>query len=93
MNFSTSAPSDFRARPGDRIVIRPHRLGEPPRDGEILDVLGEDGGPPYVVRWSDDGHVSRTFPGSDAVVQSFRHTFKEPRHAGGRNRRPREEDT
>jgi hypothetical protein len=56
-------------------------------------VLGEDGGPPYVVRWSDDGHVSRTFPGSDAVVQSFRHTFKKPWRAGARNRRPREENT
>ena len=81
MSFSTSAPSDFCARPGDRIVIRPHRLGEPARDGEILEVLGEGGRPPYVVRWSDDGHVSRTFPGSDAFVESFRGTFEEPRRA------------
>jgi hypothetical protein len=63
--------SGMRAAPGDRLVIRGHRVGERLRDGEILEVLGEDGGPPYVVRWSDDGHVSRVFPGSDASVEHF----------------------
>ncbi len=58
-------------RPGDRIVVRPHRLGERTRDGEILKVVGEDGQPPFVVRWSDDGHVSRLYPGHDAVVEHF----------------------
>ena len=53
------------------MVIRGHRVGERLRDGEILEVLGEDGGPPYIVRWSDDGHVSRIFPGSDAYVEHF----------------------
>jgi hypothetical protein len=61
----------LRARPGDRIVVRGHHLGETARDGEILEVLGEDGAPPYLVRWSDDGHVSRLFPGSDAFVEHF----------------------
>jgi hypothetical protein len=36
-------------------------------------VLGEDGGPPYVVRWEDDGRVSRLYPGSDAYIQHFEH--------------------
>lgn len=57
------------AMPGDRLVIRGHHLGERQRDGEILEVLGEDGRPPYLVRWSDDGHVSRIQPGSDAFVE------------------------
>jgi hypothetical protein len=57
------------ARPGDRLVVRGHHVGERERDGEILEVLGEGGGPPFVVCWSDDGHVSRIFPGSDAYVQ------------------------
>ena len=64
-------------RPGDRIVVRPHRLGERTRDGEILKVIGEDGQPPFVVRWSDDGHVSRLYPGPDAVVEHF----PQPEHA------------
>lgn len=59
------------ARPGDRIVIRAHHLDERPRDGEIVEVLGKDGAPPYLVRWSDDGHVSRLYPGSDAYVEHF----------------------
>jgi len=31
-------------------------------------VHGEDGAPPYLVRWSD-GHQSVFFPSSDAVVE------------------------
>jgi hypothetical protein len=61
----------MRAAPGDRLVIRGHHVGERLRDGEILEVLGEEGGPLYVVRWSDDGHVSRVFPGSDAYIEHF----------------------
>ena len=62
-------PSALRARPGDRLVIHGHRLGEPVRDGEILEALGKDGGPPFHVRWEDTGSVSLLFPGSDARVQ------------------------
>lgn len=58
----------MQASPGDRLVIRGHRVGERERDGEVLEALGEGGSPPYVVRWSDDGHVSRIYPGSDAYV-------------------------
>ena len=58
----------MHAQKGDRLVIRGHHVGEPDRDGEILEV-GEQGGPPYLVRWSDDGHEGRIFPGSDAVVR------------------------
>lgn len=39
----------------------------PRREGEILEVHGQDGGPPYVVRWSD-GHEGLMFPGPDAHV-------------------------
>jgi hypothetical protein len=60
--------SPLHARPGDRLVVRGHHQGEPQRDGEILKVLGEHGGPPYLVHWSD-GHESEVFPGSDIFVQ------------------------
>jgi hypothetical protein len=62
----------MKASAGDRLVIRGHCVGEHVHDGEILEVLGEDGAPPYVVRWSDDGRISRTFPGSDAYVEHYR---------------------
>jgi hypothetical protein len=63
----------MRAQVGDRLVIKGHHVGEPDRDAEILEVRGEDGAPPWVVRWSDDGHEGLYFPGSDAVVEHFKH--------------------
>jgi len=66
----------MQASAGDRLVIRGHRVGERVRDGEILETLGERGGAPYVVRWSDDGHVSRIYPGSDAYIEHFAHPRK-----------------
>ena len=65
--------TDLRASPGDRLVIKGHQTGDPGRDAEILEVLGPDGEPPYVVRWEEDGHVSELYPGSDAYVQHFEH--------------------
>jgi hypothetical protein len=58
----------MRARRGDRIVLAGEQVGHPVRDGEIIEVRGADGAPPYVVRWSD-GHEATLFPGPDAVVQ------------------------
>lgn len=64
-----AAPArSLRAAAGDRLVIRGHHLGEPDRDAEVLEARGEDGGPPFLVRWSDDGRVSLLYPGSDAHV-------------------------
>lgn len=59
---------------GDRLVVRRRELGAPNRDGEILEVHGENGAPPYLVRWSDDGRVTLVFPGSDAQVEHCVHT-------------------
>lgn len=67
--------SSLRAAAGDRLVIHGHRAGQGEREGEILEVLGDDGAPPYVVRWSDDGHVTRRYPSSDAYV---RHVVRKP---------------
>ena len=63
----------FRAVVGDRLVIKGHHVGDPDRDAEIIELHGEDGGPPWVVRWSDDGHEGLFFPGSDAVIEHFPH--------------------
>jgi uncharacterized protein DUF1918/pyridoxamine 5'-phosphate oxidase-like protein len=61
----------MKANVGDRIVIKGHHVGEPDRDAEILEVHGAGGTPPYVVRWSDDGHEGLFFPGPDANLQHF----------------------
>ena len=62
----------MKAKPGDRLVIKGHHVGVVERDAEILEVHGETGEPPYLVRWSDDGHEGLVFPGSDAIVESRR---------------------
>jgi CBS domain-containing protein len=59
----------MRAAAGDRIVIRGHRVGEKSRTGEILEVRGLDGTPPYVVRWGDTEHETIFFPGPDADLE------------------------
>jgi hypothetical protein len=61
----------MKASVGDRLVIKGHHVGEPDRDAEILEVHGADGAPPWLVRWSDDGHEGLFFPGSDAMVEHF----------------------
>lgn len=75
--------SGLRARAGDRLVIHPHHLGEPARDGEILEALGDGDGPPFRVRWEDGGRETILFPGSDAFVE---HLAAPARRA--RRRRP-----
>ena len=59
----------MKAKVGDELVIEGHRVGEHVRTGEILEVRGDDGGPPYLVRWDDSGHETLLFPGSDCVIK------------------------
>lgn len=61
----------MQASVGDRIVVKGHRMGEPDRDCVVLEVRGQQGGPPYVVRWGETGHETLFFPGSDAVVRHY----------------------
>jgi Domain of unknown function (DUF1918) len=57
----------MKAQVGDVIVIKANHVGEPDRHGEVLEARGEDGGPPFLVRF-DDGHETLVFPGPDATV-------------------------
>ena len=61
----------MHARPGDQLVIKGHRMGQPDRRGEVLDVRGPDGGPPFVVRWDDTGHTTILYPGTDCEVHEL----------------------
>lgn len=56
------------AKAGDHLLIHGHHVGQPDRDAEIVEVRNEDGSPPYVVRWSDNGQEGLMFPGPDASV-------------------------
>ena len=66
----------MQATVGDRLVVKSHHVGEPERDGRIMEVQGVNGEPPYLVEWSFDGHVGLVFPGSDAVVEHFSRDHK-----------------
>jgi hypothetical protein len=59
----------MRAQIGDTMLVTSHHVGVPDRTGEIVEVRGPDGSPPYVVRWKDSGQEGLVFPGSDARVQ------------------------
>jgi hypothetical protein len=48
-------------------VIRGKTVESVDRHGEIIEVRGTEGGPPYLVRF-DDRHESVVYPGSDFVV-------------------------
>lgn len=60
----------MKAQVGDRLMVQGPHVGDKRRDGEVLEVHGEDGTPPFLVRW-DDGHEGLFFPGPDVTVQHF----------------------
>jgi hypothetical protein len=57
----------MRAIIGDRIIIRGRTVETPDKHGEILEVRGPDGEPPYLVRFGE-GHESVVYPGADFLV-------------------------
>jgi hypothetical protein len=61
-------PMAEKAKPGDRIVIEAHHVGEAHRTGEILEVLGAPGHEHYRVRWAD-GSETVFYPSSDAKIE------------------------
>jgi hypothetical protein len=52
---------------GDQICIHGNVVGHADRRGEIIEVHGDKGEPPYVVRF-EDGHTRLVYPGPDAVI-------------------------
>jgi hypothetical protein len=57
-----------QATVGEHLLIHGNKVGAVEHTAEILEVRGEDGGPPYLVRFPD-GHETLFFPGSDCTVQ------------------------
>ncbi|WP_067844821.1 DUF1918 domain-containing protein [Nocardia lijiangensis] len=61
----------MEANVGDRLLVHGHVVGEGDRHGEIVEVRGAEGAPPYVVRFTD-GHESLVYPGPDAVIEHMK---------------------
>jgi hypothetical protein len=58
----------MKAHQGDRIILAASHTNEPTRDGEVLEVRGPDGEPPYLVRWAD-GRTGLMYPGPGSVLR------------------------
>jgi hypothetical protein len=58
----------MQATIGDRLHVHSHTVGARDKIGEIVEVRGERGSPPYLVRFAD-GHESLVYPGPDSVVE------------------------
>lgn len=53
---------------GDALIVEGSHVGEPPRVGEVLEVLGDPGHPHFAVRW-DDGRESIFYPAGDVALR------------------------
>jgi hypothetical protein len=65
----------MQAAIGDRLHVHGNSVGQPDKTGDIVEVKGVAGAPPYLVRF-DDGHTGLVFPGPDAVVERGRRKAK-----------------
>ncbi len=71
----------MQAAVGDGLRVRGNIVGQSERMGEIVEVRGAGGEPPYLVRF-DDGHTSLVFPGPDALIEHRRRKRKKGPAAG-----------
>jgi hypothetical protein len=58
----------MRATVGDELHVHSRSVGLNEHQGEIVEVRGPDGEPPYIVRFTD-GHEGLVYPGPDCVVE------------------------
>jgi hypothetical protein len=58
----------MRAAVGDRLHVHGRVVGQREQTAEIMEIRGQDGSPPYFVRY-DDGHEALVVPGPDASVE------------------------
>jgi hypothetical protein len=57
-------------RVGDRLILEGTHVGDHKRIGVITELRHDDGTPPYMVHWLDNGHDSLVYPGSDAHIET-----------------------
>lgn len=58
----------MQAKVGDELTVKGRRQGDSDRHGQIIEIRGQGGAPPYVVRWQDS-RESVFFPSADTVVE------------------------
>ena len=60
-----------RAAAGDVIEVSGRRVGDHARLGKILELLGSEDHPHFLVRW-EDGHESVLYPGEGTTIRPVR---------------------
>lgn len=58
----------MKAKVGDWLVMKGFAVDQPEQRGLITEVHSDDGSPPYVVHWLENGHIATVFPGPDAII-------------------------
>ncbi|TQK43419.1 uncharacterized protein DUF1918 [Streptomyces sp. SLBN-118] len=58
----------MQANVGDTLLVHGRVVGQHDKTAEVVEVLGQEGNPPYRVRF-DDGHEALLSPGPDTVVR------------------------
>jgi len=66
---------------GDAIVVDGVHMNDPPRRGEIVEVIGTADAEHFRVRW-DDGHVSLFFGGATTHIVPLHHAAQPPTPTG-----------
>jgi hypothetical protein len=56
----------MRAEVGDQLVVGTNRIGV------VIGVPAEDGSPPYIIKWLNDGHIAMVQPDQYARIIRFR---------------------
>lgn len=56
----------MRARVGDMLIVP----GRKTRTGLIVRIVGQDGAPPYIIKWLTDGHIAMVTPGEYSRIVS-----------------------
>ena len=57
------------AKVGDRIIVESEKVGQAPREGEILEVVESSAGPGYEVLWDDGRRTGfRPHGGSARII-------------------------
>ncbi|KQV14312.1 MULTISPECIES: DUF1918 domain-containing protein [unclassified Kitasatospora] len=58
----------MQATVGDHLHTHSRSVGMSDQLGEIIEVRGSEGEPPYLVRF-EDGHEGLVYPGPDTVIE------------------------
>ena len=68
----------MRAQVGDHLLVGTDRIGM------VIGVPAEDGSPPYIIKWLNDGHIAMVQPDQYArIIPAAQHTSssREPKES------------